>query len=448
MNTKRLLPAVSLLLLSAVLLSTASFAWFSMNTSVAAKNFQIEAYSDSLFLEISEEKNGTYAAEADFAHNGKRLLRLVTLGHISEGGMIIKATEISDGSRYASDIAAATGAKYYQKVMTDPERNDTYEGDNFISINAKLRDASSVAGCYNFDKGEITFNMVTSSDLKFDGTGSYYKKIGNTYYKLSLDTDGVPEDDELESGASLRGMFTVDLGNIENKSARYDGSSLYYKIDPLTGDISPVGSLALGSVLDGYYTVEELSSGISFADGTSKYYLKNERDDYVCLGTPAAGTNLRDYYYWARAYSSSMEEVQSENTLNVLKEQGIDNYYLHDSMYLRLSSNEKNGENLRINSVNVVGNDSLTPAIRILFAAKNGEGERSYATYNNRTGEIKHLNGDVLFDLILGESKEIIEVEVYIYFEGTDDAAKSESVRLSGQSVSIEFSIDRLTYAP
>ncbi len=443
MNIKRLLPAVSLLLLSAVLLSTASFAWFSMNTRVSAEGFKFEAVSDSMFLEIS--RDGTaWSTSVDMGYDDEVPLRLVTLGHLTSGGLVISERLIEDeDKRYSS----SDRTDYYMKVLSDTERSDTYEGDNYIRINEKLRDASAVGGLYNFDKGEISFSVVTDSALKFNGSGDYYNKVGNTYYKLSLpDDDGVTDKDELAEDSPLRGMYTVTLGAPEPEGERYDGSSLYYRIDD-GGDISPAGSLTLGSKLNGYYTVSVLQSSVDVASGTERYYLKNTRGDYVCIGKPDAGERLSDYYYWARAYSDSMSDVGADKTLNVVKKDNLDNYYLHDTLYFRITSPEKHGRNLRIANVNIDGNDSLNPAVRLYFIATSGSGETVRAYYNNRTGEISYDDGqEALADTVLSGGRETVEVKVYIYYEGTDPSAKSENVRLSGQTVSVDFEVDYPDY--
>ena len=41
--SRKLVPAIAMLLVSAVMLSTASFAWFSMNTTVSATGVQVQA---------------------------------------------------------------------------------------------------------------------------------------------------------------------------------------------------------------------------------------------------------------------------------------------------------------------------------------------------------------------------------------------------------------------
>ncbi len=50
---KKLIPAICLLLVSAVMLGTSTFAWFSMNTSVTATGMQVVAKSDNTYLLVS-----------------------------------------------------------------------------------------------------------------------------------------------------------------------------------------------------------------------------------------------------------------------------------------------------------------------------------------------------------------------------------------------------------
>ena len=54
MKAKKLIPALSMLLVSAVLLGTSTYAWFSMNTTVTATGMTIKAVSDDTYLLISD----------------------------------------------------------------------------------------------------------------------------------------------------------------------------------------------------------------------------------------------------------------------------------------------------------------------------------------------------------------------------------------------------------
>lgn len=49
---KKLIPALCMLLVSAVMLGSTTFAWFSMNNTVTATGMEVAAKSDELFLTI------------------------------------------------------------------------------------------------------------------------------------------------------------------------------------------------------------------------------------------------------------------------------------------------------------------------------------------------------------------------------------------------------------
>ena len=56
---KKLIPALCMLLVSAVMLGSTTFAWFSMNTTVTASNMQVQAKADQVYLQI-KEKTGSF----------------------------------------------------------------------------------------------------------------------------------------------------------------------------------------------------------------------------------------------------------------------------------------------------------------------------------------------------------------------------------------------------
>ncbi len=62
-KTRKLIPAFAMLLISAVLMSTASFAWFSMNRDVTANDISVSANTDSTYLLIATTLTGENDAE-------------------------------------------------------------------------------------------------------------------------------------------------------------------------------------------------------------------------------------------------------------------------------------------------------------------------------------------------------------------------------------------------
>ena len=67
MKVKRLIPAVAMLLVSAMLLGTSTFAWFSMNDSVTATNMKISVNSNTTYLLISNANTTAASAPANAA---------------------------------------------------------------------------------------------------------------------------------------------------------------------------------------------------------------------------------------------------------------------------------------------------------------------------------------------------------------------------------------------
>lgn len=57
--SKTIIPALAMLVVSAVMLTTASLAWFAMNNSVTAEGMQVNIQSDSLFLYIAAANKDT-----------------------------------------------------------------------------------------------------------------------------------------------------------------------------------------------------------------------------------------------------------------------------------------------------------------------------------------------------------------------------------------------------
>ena len=76
--TRKLIPAFAMLLIAAVMMSTATFAWFSTNATVTADGMAITAKSDNIFITISNtatniEQNTAIEATANPEVSGERL---------------------------------------------------------------------------------------------------------------------------------------------------------------------------------------------------------------------------------------------------------------------------------------------------------------------------------------------------------------------------------------
>ena len=174
--------------------------------------------------------------------------------------------------------------------------------------------------------------------------------------------------------------------------------------------------------------------------------------------------------YWYRGYSDNVNlstpDVQPNRITGVIADGKYDHsttpYYLYDTFYIRMAAGSANATDLRISDVDILGSDaanSLTGAIRIIFVATSSvpveDGEQVTNTvihYNHRTGEFYNENGytdsQLIFESILGNNGEIVTVEMYVYYDGTDEAvATYDALDISGHKINVGFEIDKPYYA-
>ena len=460
-----------MLLVSAMLMGTATYAWFAMNTSSVADGVEVEAYSDSNYLEISQALDSGYAANTTFTSGNQGTLRLVTHKFFNYNEIVtIVATA-------ASGAYAGTGT-YYKTADSDAAGDDL----NYVIANGELSAPSSTAGLYK----NVLFELVTSNDAV---TGTYYEYAQNKYTQKAV-TDASAKglyvayyyqaapaafngnttyyelSNEVYSKLDTAAGFTAESDmssyyvrvngapNAESTGSVYDGTSTYYEFDQTSKAYSKVGALELGSSLSGYYTIQEtaVNTTTTTGDGSTVYYLKNTTAngaEYSYIGTIANGIPLANYLYWGRAYSNLPNEVQASNTLNIINvASDASNYYLTKTLYLRQANGTNHASNLKIADVEIGGvAHELSAAMRVLFVAKSlASGEYNTALYDAGTDAITYASGTNLFGTLLGDEAETVKVDVYIYFDGTDEVAKNTDAVLNGQTVEIKFAIDELSY--
>ncbi len=481
---KRLVVAVSMLLISAALLGTASFAWFGMNTSVKATGVEVEAYSDSQYLQITDSY--TDSTTNEFATDntlvnfsaGQKDLRLVTHGVISAAKTeVFKLTFNPASGNYADE-----SANYYRLAdsdVTDPETPaDTY-AKNAIRVNGELKLADLVKDLYT----DVAFDLVTGGT--YAAGEVYYEKVGNDYVEKTLSAgdsthglyamhytytpasgtavDGTvyyekvdekyTEKTGLTAGTSPVDTYYTRSGNtqVTSNTQRYDGIAVYYAYDSSTKTYTKADNLALGTSLTGLYTVTEHAvTTESTFDGSNYYYIKNATNkDYSCIGKPESTVEIAGYLYWGRAYSTSVSATQENNTLNIVNAaDGAANYYYTNTVYLRQADGTNHASGLKINKVTVSGNSTtnqLSDALRVLFVAESlVTNEKKMITYENATQTM--TDNGAIFATILGDEAEVVKVDMYIYYDGTASVSNNTAATLSGQTVEVEFGINEYDY--
>jgi hypothetical protein len=145
---KKLIPALALLLVSLVLVSTASYAWFSMNTQVTATGMQVNTKSNSTFLLINKDDNDT-AAEIQSAGVITVPLTVSDLEATVLPARPKYASEIGSGKRFETGTAvtSATTAATVGNWYTANNNNPASANDSVKNIHDL-----EASGTYQFDK--------------------------------------------------------------------------------------------------------------------------------------------------------------------------------------------------------------------------------------------------------------------------------------------------------
>lgn len=443
-NMNKILGATAMLLVSVLMLSTATFAWFAMNTNSVADGLTVEAYTDSNYLEISKD-NSAYDTDITYTTNNTGLLRLVTNKRFN-ASEIVSFVEATKASGNFTSLASDS-TEYYKAVKAD-------KGINYIYVPMTEEDQpSDTAGLFK----NPTITLITSDNKV---SGDFYKLDKNGYVKVALVNE------------SAKGYYTFEAPLAEVDGSYYVEGNTYYSFDTRTNTFAKVANLHVGTDLSQYYTIEVDDVTITddqMGDGQTVYYLKNALKDennaltghydYSYVGTVSNTQYLKNYLYWGRAYSDKADNHKENATLNIIDTTAPTDYYLQQTLYLRQAEGTNVANNLRVKDIRIGGaSNALNGALRVLLVATSMTDTTNtdivtviYDAGEDTYNGVAHVEGQetVLFSKLLGNEAETIKVEVYIFFDGTDDVAKNTTMDgaiLNGQSVEIEFSIDKLDY--
>lgn len=109
---KKLIPAICMTLIAAVMLASSTFAWFSMNTTVTATDMQVVAKSDNTYLLISSTKSTADAIQGD---NDTTTALTVANPKVYPCAPVTNSTETSElpGTAIVTSANASTVGNWY-----------------------------------------------------------------------------------------------------------------------------------------------------------------------------------------------------------------------------------------------------------------------------------------------------------------------------------------------
>lgn len=212
---RKLVPALCMLLISAVLLGTSTFAWFSMNTTVTATGMQVTAKSNFTYLLIG--KTATEVKEKDFNKTeadfemGKGEAKLSPSAHET----LTSAADVTElnGEQYKNWYTSKSSDRN-QSVTADSTK--TYIGkDNlgdyvlnktvYLALAPDSVDATSIKA-----KVEITQDDKTPGTTKTIAPVKVLVVTAKGVYEF-----GTGNTDEIQILDGLKSSSTAEAGKVE-----------------------------------------------------------------------------------------------------------------------------------------------------------------------------------------------------------------------------------------
>ena len=204
---KTILPALAMLIVAAVMLSTASYAWFAMSTSVSVENVNVSIKSDSSFLMISTTDNletiRTDKLISIDVNNSKADLLPIAYDESKNTGDLL--AQFANPSTWyhqvadAADSSVSTGAKTYL-TADDTFAEYVYSGTYYLAVADGSNPMENLRAKVSIKSGDATGDeaikvlIVTSANKTVLNTVSTYATDGFD----TVDLGDVPNDDTVQ----------------------------------------------------------------------------------------------------------------------------------------------------------------------------------------------------------------------------------------------------------
>ena len=239
----KLIPALCMLLISAMMLGTTTYAWFSMNTHVTAGNIRVEAKSNAMFLLIND--TGTAAT-------GDNHLDLVESGavypakYLAAAATVGSASVSSNGWYTANNrhSSSATDSVYNQKVVSEGNADYMLTSTMYLTLSTDSEDWDH-------------YIKVTVNKTAGDVASSLVIKVTNgaevTYFDANQVANGTPA------------VFYIDCGTTNLTSAGCITVEVYTYIDGTSTNVysdyvNSNGTSSLNGVFDLEFDLSETNS--------------------------------------------------------------------------------------------------------------------------------------------------------------------------------------------
>ena len=236
---KRIMASASMLVISAVMLSSATYAWFTMNKEVTVSGFELTAKADSTYLIIGPESTAAGLQAENriaYAFSPVESLRVFPSAHTSA------VTNTTTAGASANDVMSNWYYKYAEvptasaAAATEPEReigDDVFESDYVLHRTVYVTLAEGSQQATNLRCTDATFTMindrtgttetidgvtvlVTSTTAKDEEDAGSNFTLANTQLAATVDDQtAIPLDIWIYYNGNDASVYTNNLKNLE-----------------------------------------------------------------------------------------------------------------------------------------------------------------------------------------------------------------------------------------
>ena len=244
---KKLIPALCMLLVSAILLGGSTYAWFSMNSEVTAKGMNVSATTNTQFLIISNQAGDITNTTTPSSNTEVNPIAKTSGGIGGDTNNVFPCARVKDIPAGTTTPTALAGKKWYtanSKVMTSEGAVGSANFTNAKVVDDKLTDYVLTYTCYiGLAKGSSPY----TGKLTVKGTGTGFDKGVTAIIKVGNKKEIVC------TGNDLNDTSITDLSLVANTAVTVtvqiyiDGNNSHVK----TKDFQEIkGSLNLTFAID------------------------------------------------------------------------------------------------------------------------------------------------------------------------------------------------------
>ena len=250
---KTILPALAMLIVAAVMLSTASYAWFAMSTSVSVENVNVSIKSDSSFLMISTTNNLTTirtekGISVEVNNTPKADLLPIAYDETKNtGDLLAQFANVTTWYHQVADAAdsyVSTGDKTYLKAASVDGEGNPVAGDDFSDYVFSGTYYLAVAEGSNPMENLRAKVSIKNGDLP--GDEAIKVLIVTSTNKTALNT---------ESTYAADGFDTVNLGTVPNNATVRVDVYIFYDGNHPTVNTNGIASIT-DSTIDVSFTAD------------------------------------------------------------------------------------------------------------------------------------------------------------------------------------------------